>query len=362
MEKYPVAIRYLVRLLLAFAIIAALIITRQLLVPLFLSILFAYLLFPAAARMEKWNIPRIATNLLLIIGSFTLLAAIIYSITLLVLTFTENLPDIQDQIDTNITRFRWALGRTFGITAEQIDSIVNSIKGSDEYISQFFTGTANTILTVGLLPVYTFLLLFYRNKFRSFISMLVPEGQSKTAQDIIDQAAEVVPKYMKGLFFVCFLLVGINSLGFYLIGIKYALLLGLIAALFNLIPYLGTVIGYGIAAIFVLATQSPTLALGVIGQFFVVQFIENNILTPNITGSYVQINPLVTILSLVASGMVWGLPGMFMVIPYLAMLKIVCENIESLRPVGYLLGTRGTEEHSLTFGSVKKLIWWKDSS
>lgn len=352
MEKYPIALRYLIRLLLLSAIIAALLIARQLLVPFFLSVLFAYLLFPTARKMEQWKIPRIATNLILIIGSFALLTAVIYGITLLVITFSENLPEIKEQINTNITRLRWALGRTFGVTAEQLDSVVESIRGSGQYISELFTGTANTILTVGLLPVYTFLLLFYRDKFRTFISMLIPEQQEEVAQNIIEQAAEIVPKYLKGLFVVCFILVALNSLGFYLIGVEYALLLGFIAAVFNLIPYLGTVIGYLVVFLFVLATQSPGLALGVLAQFFVVQFIENNILTPNITGSYVQINPLVTILSLIAGGMVWGLPGMFMVIPYLAMLKIVCENIDRLKPVGYLLGTRGTERHALTFQSI----------
>lgn len=353
MDRYPIAVRYLIRFLLLFSIITALIITKQLFVPLFLSILFAYMLYPAAQKMENRGIPRIVTNFILIAGSFALLIGIIYGISLLVVSFTGNLPAIQEQIDQNITRFRWALGRTFGVTAEQLDSIVASIKGSGQYVSKFFIGSANTILTIGLIPVYTFLLLFYRDKFRKFVSMLVRPHQEDEAQSIIEQAAKVVPSYMKGLFIVCFLLIGINSLGFYLIGIEYALLIGFIAALFNLIPYLGTVIGYGIAFLFVLATQSPSLALGVVIQFFIVQFVENNILTPNITGSYVKINPLVTILSLIAGGMVWGLPGMFMVIPYLAILKIICENIEDLQPIGYLLGTRGTEEHSLTFSTFK---------
>lgn len=356
MNKYPIALRYLIRLLLFFAIITALIITRQLLVPLFLAVLFAYLLFPAAYRMEQWNVPRIATNLILIIGSFALFTGFIYGIILLVITFSEDLPQIQEQIDKNITRFRWALGRTFGVTAEEIDSFIGDIRNSGEYILQFFSGTANTVLTIGLLPVYTFLLLFYRNKFRKFISKLIPADQERTAQNIIDQAAEVVPRYLKGLIVVCLILIVLNSLGFYLIGVEYFLLVGVIAAIFNLIPYLGTIIGYLVACLFVLTTQSPTVALGVVGQFFVVQFIENNILTPNITGSYVKINPLVTILSLIAGGMIWGLPGMLMVIPYLAMLKIVCENIDSLKPISYLLGNEGMEKYSFSLPSLKKLL------
>lgn len=159
---------------------------------------------------------------------------------------------------------------------------------------------------------------------------------------------------------VCFILVGLNSLGFYLIGIEHALLFGIIAALFNLIPYLGTILGYGVVLLFVLGTQSPSLAFAVIIQFVIVQFIENNILTPNITGSYVEINPLVIIFSLIAAGMVWGLAGMLIIIPYLGLFKIVCENVESLKPIGFLLGTRGTERHSITIKSLQKRFGWME--
>jgi predicted PurR-regulated permease PerM len=354
MNKCPLSLRYLIRLLLIFAIVAALVIARQLLVPLFFSILFAYLLFPAAKKLERRGISRIVSSLILIVGSLAVFLGLVYVIIFLVAMFIDDLPILHEKLDRNITLFRWALGRTFGVTAEQLDSIVESIKNSGSYVAQFFTVTANTLLTAGLLPVYTYLLLFYRNKFRDFISMLVPTNKEETAQKIINQAAEVVPKYLKGLIIVFLILIGLNSLGFYLVGVEYALLLGLIAAIFNLIPYLGTVLGYGIVFLFVFATQSPSMGLAVVGQFFVIQFIENNILTPNITGSYVQINPLVTILSIIAGGMIWGLPGMFMIIPYLAVLKIVCENVESLKPVGFLLGTKGTERYSVTINSLKK--------
>lgn len=359
MDKYPFTLRYLVRLVFIFVVIATLIVTRQLLVPLFLSVLLAYILYPTANKLENKGVPRIATNFILVIGLVAMVLGFAYALALLAITFTDDLPAIRERMETNITHFRWALGRTFGVTAEQLDSIVESLQESGQYISQFFTGTAKTLLTIGLIPVYTFLLLFYRDKFRKFISMTVNPDYETATQNIIDRAAEVVPRYLKGLFIVCFILCGLNSLGFYLIGLKYALLLGIIAALFNLIPHLGTVIGYGIVFLFVLATQSLGLALAVVIQFFIVQFLENNILTPNITGSYVEMNPLVIILALIAGGMIWGLPGMFLVIPYLAMFKIVCENIPKLKPVGYLLGTRGTERHSITIKSVKKVFGWE---
>jgi predicted PurR-regulated permease PerM len=88
--------------------------------------------------------------------------------------------------------------------------------------------------------------------------------------------------------------------------------------------------------------------------------LENNILTPNITGSYVEINPLVIIFSLIAAGMIWGLPGMLIIIPYLGLFKIVCENVESLKPIGFLLGTKGAERHSLTIKSIQRRFGWNN--
>lgn len=315
------------------------------------AVLLAYLLYPAANKLENKGVSRIATNFILILGTTIFVVGSVYGIAVLITTFTGDLPEIQEQFRQNISSFQSTVGSWIGVPESQQDSMINSALGNTgQFFKTLFTATANTILWIGLIPVYTFLLLFYRDKFHKFLQLLVPSDEEKIADNIVSQASDVVPKYMKGLFIVCFILIGLNSLGFWLVGVKYALLFGILAAVFNLIPYLGTVIGYGIVFVFVLATQSPSVAFAVFIQFFIVQFIENNILTPNITGSYVQINPLITIFSLIAGGMIWGLPGMFMVIPYLAMMKIVCENIESLKPIGYLLGTRGTERHSISLG------------
>lgn len=351
----------LARLLLGITIIFILIMTRQLLVPLFFSVLLAYALYPAAKSLENRGVPRIFTNLILIISSILFIGGVIYGLVLLVVAFSEDLPQIKEQISENMTLFQQLIESSLGISEQQIESISKSIQESGQYVGQLFSATANTILIIGLIPVYTFLMLFYRNKFRRFVSMTSASDHENIVNKILDQTADVVPQYMKGLFIVCLILIVINSAGFYLIGVKYALLLGTIAAIFNLIPYLGTIIGYGIACLFVLVTQSPTVAFYVVLQFFIVQFFENNILTPNITGSYVQINPLVTILSLIAGGMIWGLPGMFMIIPYLAILKIVCENIPNLKPVSYLLGNRGMEQYSISIESLKKKIGGKDN-
>lgn len=360
MNEYPLLVRSIIRLTFVFLVVAALILMRTLLVPLFLSVMLAYLLFPYADWLERHKFPRIPTNLIVVLGFIAFFVGILFAIGALSANFTEDFPQIKEQFEENLQSILGSITVFTGISSEGIDSFVRDLGETGEYITQLLTATTNTILSIGLLPVYTFLLLFYRDKFRDFISMLIPNEQEEVVQKIIDQASHVVPKYLKGLVIVCFILVGLNSLGFYLIGLEYALLFGVIASLFNLIPYLGTVLGYGVVLLFVLGTGSPELAVAVLIQFVIVQFLENNILTPNITGSYVEINPLVIIFSLIAASMIWGLPGMLIVIPYLGLFKIVCENVESLKPVGFLLGTKGTERHSITIKSLQRRFGWME--
>ncbi|MEX0647935.1 MAG: AI-2E family transporter [Balneolaceae bacterium] len=357
-KNYPLTVRVLVSLLLGISVIFVLIMTKQLLVPLFFAVLLSYALLPAANKLEQLGMPRIPVNFILIVATIAVIAGSFLGFGTLVGSFSEDLPDIRSQAEENLTGIQNTLINSIGISESRIESVFENWQESGEYVSEFFTATANTILAIALIPVYTFLLLLYRNKFKEFIFRLLPSEKKERMQDILTQTTRVVPKYMKGLVTVCLILIILNSAGFFIIGIEYALFLGVIAAFFNLIPYLGTVIGYGLVFLFVLATQSVPLALGVVVQFIIIQFIENNILTPNITGSYVQINPLVTIFSLIAGGTIWGLPGMFMVIPYLAILKIFCENIPDLKPVAFLLGTRGTEKYSISFKTLRKKIGW----
>lgn len=356
--QYPFSLRALIYLLLGISIIFFLIATRQLLVPLFLAVLLAYALYPASSRLERF-MPRILTNLLLIIFCVILFLGVLIAFGLLLASFSDDLPQIQEQFQANIAVWRELLTERLGISDDRIDSLVNNLQGLGQYVGAFFEATANTILILALIPVYAFLLLHYRNKFREFLSKVTTPEQEEIVGNVVSKAATVVPHYLKGLLIVFFILIIINSTGFFIIGVNYALLMGTVAAFFNLIPYLGTIIGYFIVFLFVHVAQEPSIALLVVIQFFIVQFLENNILTPNITGSHVEINPLVTIFSLIAGGMLWGLPGMFIIIPYLALIKVICDNVPSLEPIGFLMGIEGAEDHAITLDAIKRKIGLK---
>jgi predicted PurR-regulated permease PerM len=162
---------------------------------------------------------------------------------------------------------------------------------------------------------------------------------------------------MGGMSTVVLMLCIINSSAFVLIDVKYPIIFGVIAGVWSFVPYFGTLIGYSFPLVFsLLAGDTPDIALKVLVTYFIVHLTENYILTPNIVGSYVKINAFVIILGMIAAGMVWGLPGMFVVVPFLAMVKVICQHVPSLHAYVYLLGTTGMRRHAITGENIRKFI------
>ena len=206
-------------------------------------------------------------------------------------------------------------------------------------------------------PVYVFLFLYYRTKFAYFILKIVGRQNRLIAVKALREIARVVTRYMLGVSTVVLILCFFNSIGLLLIGIKYPLLLGVISALFSFIPYFGNFIGGLVPFIFALLTEDSSAYLLRIAIFvYCIHFFENNILSPNIVGNNVRINPFVIILGLIIGAIIWGIPGMLVVIPFLAMVKIILKNIPDLQPYVYLLGTRGTSRHALTVGNIRRFL------
>lgn len=167
----------------------------------------------------------------------------------------------------------------------------------------------------------------------------------------------MVQRYIGGVFIVVAVLSVLNSFGLYVVGLKYPIIFGIISAFFNFIPYFGTWIGASAPFVFALLTgDSVNLAFGVLLLFAIIQFTENNILTPNITGGYVDINPLITILSIIVGGLVWGVAGMFVVLPVMATIKIICEYTPKLHAVAYLISNQ-QERKYLVRKRRFSLIW-----
>ncbi|MFW5706704.1 MAG: AI-2E family transporter [Bacteroidota bacterium] len=340
---------------------------RDFLYPIAFGFLLAYLLFPIVNWLEKKSVPRILANLITIIGVLSILVGGILFAYSKLQSIVTDLPALADTAVSNISDSAARIGEYFGfersetrqIIQDQFDSFLES---GGEYLQEIFSSTASTAVTIGLLPVYIFLFLFYRTKFAYFLLKIVHPSRKKEMVAILREISKVAGRYMGGVIIVVFILCFINSLGLYIIGSKYSIALGIISALFNFIPYFGTLLGGLVPLLFAFFVENdPVLAFRVIILFIIIQFTENNILTPNIVGGNVKVNPFFIITGLVGASIIWGIPGMLLIVPFLAIIRIIFSHIDSMKPFAYLLGQEGTSKHSITVQKITDL-WPKAKS
>lgn len=332
---------------------------RNFLYPIFLSLLFSYLLYPVVKKLEEWGFPRILANFITIITATAFFIALVILLYRQLAVFLGDFPTLQEQALRNIDRLQHTIDDEFGADNPEDErwlrhQVNNAFELSGTFITDLLMSMTNTLTKFGLMPVYIFLMLYYRNKFENVIYRQLPSFEHPKAKQIINEISHVTKHYMGGVVMVVIILCFVNSLGLLAIGVNYAIMLGVLSAIMNFIPYFGTLIGAAIPLTYSLMVQgSLQKALWVLLLFLLVQFTENNILTP----SQVNINPMFTILSIIVGGMIWGLPGMFVAVPLFGMFKVYCDNKDNMRAWSYLLGTEETEEHALTIDKMKK--WFK---
>lgn len=336
-----------------------LIIGKQIFIPIVLAILFAFLAYPLAAWLERHSIPRILANFMVLLLTITIVVGISIGLSFLTKSFISDIPTMRTNITGNIEQSYGWIEQSFNISTQEqrawvqehisIESIVN-----ENILRNIFATTTSTFITIALMFIYTFFFLYYRDKFREFLFRLTPNSKHDRFHKVTSDLKKITPRYLLGLVIVVAILAVLNSIGFTIIGVNNPIFFGVVAAILNIIPYIGTIFGFGVVFLVTIATQDISVALWVAIMFFVIQFIENNILTPNITAGQVKLNPLVAIIGVVVAGAIWGFVGMLIVIPFLGMFKIICENVPKLRPYAYLLGTSGTEEYALTLHNIKK--------
>ena len=202
--------------------------------------------------------------------------------------------------------------------------------------------TSSTAVLAGLLVtiLFTFFALLYRTSFKNFALSQFPRGVREEATHILEQVQHVAQEYLYGLLLVIFILGTLNSLGLWLIGINYAAFWGFLGAFLAIVPYIGTTLGGIFPFIYALATTSTVWQpAAVVLLYGTVQALEGNIITPKVVGSSVSINPMAALLSLFAGGLIWGISGLVLALPLIAILKVIMDHITPLQPFSELLGS-----------------------
>jgi len=362
LKNYPVPVRIALYLFIIVLFFHAAISARDFLYPVVLGLLLGYLLYPVTCFFEKYGIPRIPASILSIIIFLGVVGAIVFFIYKQAGNLLNDFPLFKQRALGNIDKLEQIIEEEFGITNLRLTEFLRIrtkylFETGSDFLNNFFTTTAGTVFRLGILPVYIFLFLYYRTKLAYFILKMVKYEKKLTAIKVLKEFSTVVSRYMGGIFTVVLILCFINTGAMIVIGIDYPVIFGITSALFAFIPYFGTLIGGSIPFLFAILTgSSPAIALKVAIAYLIIHSIENNILTPNIVGSNLRLNPMVIIIGIIAAGMIWGIPGMFAIVPLLAMFNILSENVDNLNPYAFLFGVSGTRRHAITVENVKKFI------
>jgi len=317
---------------------------QTLLAPLMTSFLLALLLLPLANFLErKCRFKRSLASIIAVIIMISFISGILYFLANQLTDLWQDWPLLKKQAETSFHDVQMWISHTFHInTQKQIDYLKNSatsaLATSATVLGATLMTLSSTLLFLSFLLLFTFFILNYRKVLFTFLSSVFAEEHKEKVGDIVQRIQYIIKKYITGLFIQMFIVTLLMILVLWILGVKYAVLLGLIAGIFNIIPYIGIFTALLISVLITFATAGAAKMLLVIIAFVGIHAIDGNVLMPLVVGSKVKINALFAFIGIIVGEMIWGISGMFLCIPYLAMLKIIFDRIDQLKPWGILLG------------------------
>lgn len=316
---------------------------QSVIVPMLFAVIISVVLYPVCRRLERMGLTRSAASLLSLILAVLVLSGISYLLVSQTINIGNNAADIASKIKGVGDRLMaWGSDKfhmsSYELSSELKERLSDSMSDLGSYATQALGSIGNSLSSAILVPIMIFFFLYYRNFFREFFFKAFSNVPKETIEQGLESIYEVLKSYLVGLVTVMGIVAVLNTIGLYVLGIEYAWFFGILAALLTIFPYVGIFIGSLIPALFALATKdSFWYAAGVIIWFQLVQTLEGNFITPNIVGSKVSMNPLVSLLSFFLGGMLFGLAGMILALPMMAMLKVIFDLIPETHAYGYLL-------------------------
>lgn len=317
---------------------------QTVLIPLVFAILFSVLLFPLCRRLEAWRVPRILAIFLCIVLTLAVIVGLFYAVSIQISNFAEVLPKLAERGTQWLNKIQTFADQRFNIDrqrqlAEARKYVNSALAEGGSLITSTLRATTSTLTNIFLVLIFIFFFLLYRDFFRSFFYKAFGDTSRSKIDTVLDRIYTVVKDYLAGLVLVIVIIGTLMTAGLMILGIDYAVFFGFFGACLVLIPYFGISLGSLLPAAYALVTQdNPVKALAVIGLYLGVQMLEGNFITPYIVGSKVSINPLAAIIVLILWESVWGLPGLILALPLTAIIKVVFDAVDSLKPYGFLIG------------------------
>ncbi len=315
----------------------------EILVPLIFSLFISILLNPMVNWLERKKVPKLISISLALLVAIIVILGLVAVIGAQFTMVAKTYPQLRVKFEASITEYTKWIGDRLNTDPAVILTWLRNTQ--HQAMTSLNNSLGQTLLTVGnafvvivLVPVYVFLILLYKPLFLEFVRKLFNPHHHKTVVEVLASIKTIIQSYLVGLIIEGAIVAVLNSIALLILGVEYAIILGITGAIVNVIPYIGGVIGFGVPMVIAFLTQSPLTALLVLVLYSVIQFVDNHYLVPYIVASKVKVNALVAIVVVLMGGMLWGVMGMFLSIPLTALVKVIFDHIPALHPWGFLIG------------------------
>lgn len=316
---------------------------QEIILPLLYSSMFAVMLSPLVDMLERRKVGRLTSIMGIMIVSVILAGLLMLLLASQLGRLIEAWPLLSEKLEGLLTQtILWA-SDYLNINEQKVIAWTTGIR--TDFMSNSGALLGNTLMTVSgmlatlvLTPVYILMLLYYQPHLLEFMHMLFGDKNESNVSELLASTKSIIQSYLSGLFIEIAILAVLNSLGLLLLGIDYAILLGTLGALLNVIPYLGGILAAAAFAVIALVTKTPIYVVYVVALYSFIQLIDNNFIVPMVVGSKVKLNALICVVTVIIGAALWGIHGMFLSIPITAIVKLILDKTNSLKAWGFLLG------------------------
>jgi len=355
LKEYPFYLKSTVILFGLILLAYVLFTLANILIPFSFAILIAILLNPLCSWLQK-RLRKIFAVILTLLIAILVLGSIIYFLSTQIAQFGRELPVLKQKFELLIDGVEQFILSHFGVTTEkQVAFIKQALNSSQALIGQTIGTVLGTISIMVIIPVYVFLNLYYKNLILNFLYEVFKEKQSERVGEILKETKSAIQSYIAGLLIEMIIVSSLNSVALMVLDVKYALLLGFMGGLLNLLPYIGGISAIALPVIIATVTKDGySTQIGVIISYMVIQFVDNNVIYPRFVSFKVKINALVSVIIILLGNALWGIPGMFLAIPFFAVLKIIFDRVDDLKPWGELFGDTVPVKHMGQVWSTQK--------
>ena len=341
--KFPFYAKASILIIGLYAFVNMLYVAQDIILPVIYATIIAILVSPAVNFLTQKRVNRTISISIVLAASMLIIIGLIALLSSQVSRLSDSWPQLAVKFQELLNLIaKWAAAffnsSPNKINAWMLNAKVELMNNSNAVLGNTLTTMSGILATSLLTPVYVFMLLSYQPHLIDFTHRIFGVSNNSQVSEILIETKSIIKSFLVGLFAEFLILSILNAVGLLLLGIDYPILLGITGAVLNVIPYLGGIIGVVLFMVVALVTKSPVYVLYVIALYSVIQLVDNNYIVPKIVGSRVKINALVSIIVVIAGSALWGIPGMFLSIPLTAILKLILDRIESLKPWGFLLG------------------------